>query len=516
MTPTAKTNQSTKKISADDFLQHPEVRKCIDQLEALKKEKEFVVSDVIDSYGHQYVNLVQKGGGVLGVALVGYTYILEKMGIRFLRLAGTSAGAINTALMTVIGSKEDSKSEKILENICDLNFFSLVDGHPAARWIIKNFITHSDFTIKLKKWIGALLLIIAVLLAGDFVFLGLQHKFEWAAVMAKLFFILTGFNFLLLGSFCYYVARLMKRLKNSGYGINPGDFFYDWIKARLRENGVCTVSDLKNKAAQEPPNLQLGVPHPEGVTGLAGDVTFIASELVTENKIQFPEMCSLFAINVDDLQPAGFIRASMSIPVFFESYMITGIPCDTEPIKDAWMKAFGQKDPPSIARFVDGGILSNFPINIFYNPKVVIPRLPSFGIDLDDSSPEKESKHPASWSFLGYFGRMFNTIRYYYDKDFLLKNEVYQKGIGKIPLSKYNWLNFFLSDQDKIDMFVLGAQSATSFLMKFDWETYKNSRADMQVKLNEESNRANVTDKVFKLSAKPGEVENVEFNIPKE
>jgi NTE family protein len=89
----------------------------------------------------------------------------------------------------------------------------------------------------------------------------------------------------------------------------------------------------------------------------------------------------------------------------------------------------------------------------------VIPRLPSFGIDLDDSSPDKDSKHPASWSFLGYFGRMFNTIRYYYDKDFLLKNEVYQKGIGKIPLSKYNWLNFFLSDQDKIDMFIQGFKS---------------------------------------------------------
>jgi NTE family protein len=31
-------------------------------------------SDIIDNKGNKYVDLVQKGGGVLGVALVGYTY----------------------------------------------------------------------------------------------------------------------------------------------------------------------------------------------------------------------------------------------------------------------------------------------------------------------------------------------------------------------------------------------------------------------------------------------------------
>jgi NTE family protein len=68
----------------------------------------------------------------------------------------------------------------------------------------------------------------------------------------------------------------------------------------------------------------------------------------------------------------------------------------------------------------------------------------------------------------------------------LLKNKVFEKGIGKIPLAKYNWLNFFLTDQDKIDMFILGAQSATDFLMKFDWDNYKGARSNMQKKLNAE------------------------------
>jgi NTE family protein len=154
----------------------------------------------------------------------------------------------------------------------------------------------------------------------------------------------------------------------------------------------------------------------------------------------------------------------------------------------------GEEDPPTTARFVDGGILSNFPINLFYNENVHQPRLPSFGIDLDDEKdPEEyfgvnsqkntiesknakddEGKHAESWSIGGYLYRMFNTVRFYYDKDFLIKNEFFKKGIGIIPLKGYGWLNFFLKDEAKIGMFVLGARAATKFLIEdFDWEEYK-------------------------------------------
>ena len=248
-------NKRKQKILAtEDFTNHPEVINCIQQLEAefLQGGRPFIVSDVLDEQGNQYVNLVQKGGGVLGVALVGYTYILEKMGIRFLRLAGTSAGAINTALMTVIGKKEDAKSTRILKAICDLDFFSLVDGHPAARWLISKFITHADFTVKGKKMVTAIVLIACVLLGGDFVFLGLEHKIHSLALLTKLCFVLTGFYFLLIALLIFYIGRLFKRLKDAGYGINPGDYFYDWIKQQLISNGVKTVSDLNNKAATVP------------------------------------------------------------------------------------------------------------------------------------------------------------------------------------------------------------------------------------------------------------------------
>ncbi|HXS58250.1 MAG TPA: patatin-like phospholipase family protein, partial [Hanamia sp.] len=247
----SKPDQATAAITTESFINHPEVLDCLKQLETEfgNGKRDFIVSDVLDDAGNQYVNLVQKGGGVLGVALVGYTYILEKMGIRFIRLAGTSAGAINTALMTVIGDKKDAKSISILKSICELNFFNLVDGHPAARWIIKKFITHEDFTVKAKKWFLGIAIIGAILIFSNFAFLGLQQSISYFSIITKISFVLTGFYFLLLGLAIFYFLRLMKRLKNSGFGINPGNYFYDWIKDQLISNGVVTVSDLNKKAS---------------------------------------------------------------------------------------------------------------------------------------------------------------------------------------------------------------------------------------------------------------------------
>ena len=71
----------------------PTVADVVAKLQAECKRRAF--SDVIDAEGHQYVDLVMQGGGMLGIALVGYTYVLEQVGLRFLGLGGSSAGAIN-------------------------------------------------------------------------------------------------------------------------------------------------------------------------------------------------------------------------------------------------------------------------------------------------------------------------------------------------------------------------------------------------------------------------------------
>ena len=84
-------------LSVNSYLK--EVEEIKNNATALSN-KEF--SDTIDENGHQYVDLVMEGGGVLGLALVGYIYILEQAGIRFIGIAGTSAGSIAALLLSAI------------------------------------------------------------------------------------------------------------------------------------------------------------------------------------------------------------------------------------------------------------------------------------------------------------------------------------------------------------------------------------------------------------------------------
>lgn len=437
-----------------------------------KKKPDLIVSDVLDEYEHQYVNLVQKGGGVLGIALVGYTYVLEQMGIRFLRLAGTSAGAINTALLTVAGEDKTAPvSKDIIEILATMKFFSFVDGRPWVKWLIRGFVQSKSFIGRLTTVVVSMLVLFAVLLTGGMVLFFLSSRY------AHTVFIVLGVYSCVLVLIGLYVRFILRSLKSTGYGLNPGDFFYDWIKKCFNRYKAGSYESLVTKAAALPV-LHLRVPHQRNLEGLHGDVTFITAELVTQNKIELPRMIKLFrtAAEINSIHPAGYVRASMSIPVFFESYYIDEIKNTNGEIKEAWIQYFNEANPPSGTRFVDGGMLSNFPMSIFYNPDIRVPRLPSFGIDLDDSNPEDKMENPRYWGFGGFLGNMFNTIRYYYDKDFLLKNKMFELGVGKVGVKEYNWLNFFLSDREKLGLFETGAKAAITFLDNFDWEEYKRRR----------------------------------------
>ena len=118
--------------------------------------KKINVSDIKDKFGNQYVDLVQEGGGVHGVALAGYTYVLEKMGIRFMKMAGTSAGSINTLLLNAVYTKQEAedlgkpgnyyetRSEKVLEYLANKPLSEMVDGHPIWRRLLLNMFTYKS------------------------------------------------------------------------------------------------------------------------------------------------------------------------------------------------------------------------------------------------------------------------------------------------------------------------------------------------------------------------------------
>ena len=46
-----------------------------------------------------------------------------------------------------------------------------------------------------------------------------------------------------------------------------------------------------------------------------------------------------------------------------------------------------------------------------------------------------------------------------------------------IKTRPHHWLNFFMSDKDKKDLFVRGVEAGANFLKGFEWGKYKDIRA---------------------------------------
>jgi NTE family protein len=166
----------------------------------------------------------------------------------------------------------------------------------------------------------------------------------------------------------------------------------------------------------------------------------------------------------------------MSVPLFFYPYVVDqGIPNAGKERDENWIKFakyFGKV--PAKVLFVDGGMLSNFPINIFHRSDGRTPTRPTFGARL---STWRDASANTS-KFFGFVGAMIGTMRQIYDYDFILRNPDYKQLICHIDADKeYNWLDFNLSDEDQIGLFRLGATRAIRFLENFNWEQYKAGRS---------------------------------------
>ena len=468
-----------KKLTLNDY--ESAVAPILTDLKAHFENKEFVVSDVIDGESHQYVNLVQEGGGVLGVALVGYTYVLEKMGIRFLKLAGTSAGAINTMLLASIGYRNEEKSTEALKILSSTNLFDFVD----AFWVVKSIIAWAmkykpKLTIKALFSAIGLSLILAVVCS---IFYWIYRDAPSTPALVSILYAISGVLLICSAVIVSYVYYLYYRFKRSRFGISKGNAFLKWMQGILENNGISSLQDFREKIEKTATHIQLRPTREDHLKvtdlnqpKLEDSITIIACDITKQVKVEFPKMWRLYWDDEARVQPSAFVRSSMSVPIFFEAFQINNIPKNS--VKEAWKEFFlveNLSDIPSDVQFVDGGIVSNFPINVFFNPNLKTPRLPTFGIKLDDDATTIHEYETFGSFIMG----MFNTVRFNYDREFLLKNRDFEKTIGRIDVRGFNWLNFNISDEEKCQLFVKGAQTAADFLKKFDWEAYKKGREQM-------------------------------------
>ena len=405
-------------MDVESFTQAAEVRDLIQKLKEDCKDKEF--SDVIDDDGNQYVDLVMEGGGILGIALVGYTYVLEEMGLRFLRIGGTSAGSINALLLAALGTPGEPKSEKVVKQLANLDVYSFVDGGPGVRDVIEGFIQ------KAGKW-----------------------KMLWKVFKAR--------------------NELKEAYRN--LGLNPGEVFRKWLSDALQKEGVDSARKLGERMRALPQSLRRRH-DPEPVFERDDfRLALVAADISTETKVVFPKMAPLYWKDTDGVNPALFVRASMSVPFFFRPLHVEDIP-QGEAAQKNWEKLAGyEEDLPTECMFVDGGIMSNFPIDLFHRP-IRVPAAPTFGVKLGtDQRKHQKIENAAKLVF-----PIFDSARHTLDYDFITRNPDYNNLVEHIDTGYHNWINFDVPEEDKIDLFVRGAKAADEFLRRFDWEDYKEIR----------------------------------------
>lgn len=408
-----------------DILNDSEIRSLSDKLQEKAAQGGYVVSDLLlnrNGQTLQFVDLVMEGGGTLGIALVGYIYAMEKAGIRFLSIGGSSVGAIVSLLLACCGSRTEEKAERLADLISDMDMASFIDG---------------------GIFCGALSRLLGSGKAGDK---------KWRVVLLGL---LSG-------------RTLFKKL-----GLNPGDRFLAWLTQCLTKYGVYSLDDAMKVIRHIPEGLSHRL-HGDDYPAPVAELKIVAADLTTQSKIVFPEMAALYWERPGEVNPALFARASMSIPGFFRPMEVSGV-ANIVNSTENWQNlcSFEGRIPDKIT-FADGGLLSNFPISLFHEAGV--PPAPTLGARLGSFYRTVNEIHTLGQ----YGGSLFSSLRHYSDYDFIYQNPDYRNLITYIPTQGHNWLNFYMDDAEKLTLFKKGMVAAHAFLENFDWSGYKKIRLAKQ------------------------------------
>lgn len=511
--------EDLNKILEDDSLSNESRDKLIALHENISS-KEF--SDLLDQEGNQYIEFVQEGGGVWGSALVGYLYGLEIFGIRFLKVAGTSAGAINTILIAACKTKEESKSELIKDILFSWDFADFMDGKTYVKTTLHGMLNNKDF-FKINAIIAAILFIILV-------------SIPFAApsdsiLSAKLMFLIPLIPTIIL-FLC--IKKLYNNLRKENSGLNPGNVFQNTMKNALESFGIKTVAHLNEKFIQKEYDLNLNYRYGNGQEYysmalqsikfiktknlehidqtrykifyesaanndyyknnpfylLRSEYVIITTDINAKIKVELPTMANLYwsEEELKHISPADFVRASMSVPFFFEPFQ-KEINKEDDSVKYAWKYWMNtkQKDINPVGIFIDGGSISNFPIDLFHADEIFYPRMPLFGVQLSSDSAMLSEKGKTSVEIMNtpfsYAGNIISTLKGFNDKTFLTKHSFYRLySIQTVNCGTSSWLNFFMKKEEKEELFNRGFQAALDFLNQFDWKKYKYERMMLSMK----------------------------------
>lgn len=228
------------------------------------------------------------------------------------------------------------------------------------------------------------------------------------------------------------VGPLLGLLDN---GLYKGDVFENKMRGWLAAKGKYTFKDLllAEFADEDRYRFKLRV---------------VAADIDRKQMLVLPQDIKQYGEKPEDLDIAKAVRMSMSIPLLFKPVKLNG------------------------SNIVDGGIVSNFPVDLFDSNGP--PAWPTFGFKLvlsDQHHPGELLEFPVSGPVVSEIIAVFSTAMEAHDA-YYLANDKYVRTIA-IDTLNIGSTDFHLTPQQKEALYHSGEHAAEEFLKTWDFDTYK-------------------------------------------
>ena len=231
-----------------------------------------------------------------------------------------------------------------------------------------------------------------------------------------------------------------------GNGIYKGDYARDWVREQLNSLGVSTFGDLAVDDDELPPDQRYRL-------------VVTVADVTTGQLVRLPwDYRRVYGLDPDEQSVADAVRASMSIPFFFRPVSLTSAAGLTSTL-------------------MDGGLLSNFPVDSLDRTDGKKPRWPSFGITVMPNLPQGNDKVIPALDLLRPFGSprvledVITTVLVGRDQAYLSQPWVSARAI-RVDSTSVGFLDFDISDADVEALYAKGYTAGREFLSTWNWADY--------------------------------------------
>lgn len=231
-----------------------------------------------------------------------------------------------------------------------------------------------------------------------------------------------------------------------GNGVYKGDYARDWVRSQLAALGIHTFGDLRIDAPNLPPERRY-------------KLVVTAADATLGQLVRLPwDYRVVYGRDPDEQSVADAVRASMSIPFFFRPASLTNALTNLT------------------STLLDGGVLSNFPIDALDRTDGKQPRWPTFGVTLLPNLPAGNDKvipliglpQPGALHLLT---QLISTVLVGRDQSYLNQPWVSARAI-RVDSTKVGVVDFGISAAETEVLYTKGYGAAQEFLSTWDWQAY--------------------------------------------